>query len=135
MSFQLQNFNYFSSLVDRERVYGGSMERPASITVDGEVHTQVHSIANAANTVVYNDELSGFKYLNIASDFNTRALIHDNTGNSFSVSLRGTAETKKYGIPLTLGEDQTSAANARINTIRVYNSSGNTAKVRITVLK
>ena len=135
MSFLLQNFNYFSSLIDRERAYGGSLERPANITVDGEMHNQVHSIANAANTVVYNDELSGFKYLNIASDYNTRALIHDNTGNSFSLSLRGTAETKKYGIPLTLGEDQTASASARINTIRVFNSSGNTARVRITVVK
>ena len=75
-----------------------------------------------------------FNYLNIASDYNTRALISDNTGNTINLTLRGTGVSNKYGIPLALGSDNTLNTN-HINSITVFNVSGNSAKVRITVVK
>ena len=134
MAFNLQHFDFFSARVDHEEVKGGTLYRSTNISVDGDVYEKVTTIANGANAAVYSLQLSSFNYLNIASDYNTRALISDNTGNTFNITLRGTGVSSKYGIPVALGSDLTLNTN-HINSVTVFNESGNTAKVRITVVK
>ena len=135
MAVNLQCFGFGSARIDRELVTAGSIETPTNIQVDGEVYETQREIANAANTVVYNDELSTFNYLWIASDYNTRVVFADTGGNSFSMTLRGTGVSKKYGVPIQLGADETVNAATTINSVTVFNSSGNTAKVSILVVK
>jgi len=135
MAFSLQAFGFFSSLVDDEDVKGGSLERSITISVDGEVSKEVESIANGANTVVYSNSPASFNFMYLASDYNTRALISDNTGNTFSLTLRGTGVSKKYGIPVMIGSPYTSNSSGVINSITVFNESGNTAKVKCVAVK
>ena len=127
MSVNIQFWGKLAGLIYGEEVRGGSLEIPVSVAVTGNVHRRTAVLANATNSIVYNDELSGFSGAFISSDYNTRVLISDNAANTFSFTLRGTGEGGKMGVPLMLGDDQTSDANTRINTIQIFNTSGNTA--------
>lgn len=135
MSFNLQSYGRISSLIDGEPLEGGSIDTPVSIVINGQTYNRVFSIANGANSLVYNNDLSGFEYLFIQSDFNTRALVTDNSGNSLSLGIRGTAKTNQYGIPFQLGLDETANSTVLINAIRIFNTSGSTAKVKIIAVK
>ena len=134
MAFSLQTYSRFSGRIDNQLTKGGSLEVPVTISVTGNVYNEVATVANGANTTIYNDDLGTFTYLYLASDFNTRAKITDTNSNTFSIQLRGTGEAAKYGIPLTLGLDETTDASNTINTIQVFNTSGSSAKIFITVI-
>lgn len=135
----LQVYSRYSSLIDSNLVDGGSMDIPTNITVNGLVHELTTSVANGANAVVYNDELSSFNFLYLSSSYNTRALITDTASNTFSINLRGTNEGSnnnvRLGVALQLGSDKTADANTSINSIQVFNTSGNTASVRCVAIQ
>ena len=113
----------------------GSTQKSVTLSLTGNVHDRTEAIANAANAVLYNDELGTFGFLYLASDQDVRVLITDNTSASISLTIKGTAVANKHGVPLMLGDDQTSNTNARINTVQVFNESGSTANVRCFVVE
>lgn len=135
MSTTLQAYNKFVTIIDGEEVKAGSVERPTSLAVDGTVFRRVASIANAANTTMYSDELGTFNFMHLASDFDTRVVLTDSSANSFSIQLRGTGEVGSYGLPFELGLDETVDANTTLTTVAVFNTSGSTAKVLALVIK
>lgn len=133
MSFNLQVFSLLSSRVYDDVVDAGSLEKPSNVTIDGNTFSHTYTIANAANTVIYSNTIpSGFKALAIYSDHNTRALITDTGSNTFSVRTRGTAVDNEFGMPVLLPDNKTDSTDSNtINTIQIFNTSGNTAHVRI----
>ena len=135
MAFPLQNWTRADVLIGNEPVSVGSIERPATINTTGNKYFLTETIANGANAVVYNSSLTAFTYLYIASDFDTRMKLTDTGSNTFSVTLRGTNTEEKYGIPFQLGADETVNTATTLNTIQIFNTSGNTAKVKILVVE
>ncbi len=123
------------SRIDENRVDLGSLERPATVTVDGEVYDRVASIANAANSIVYADQLTSFNFVMVQSDQDVRLLITDNASSSFSVTVKGTGVLNKYGVGFMLGSDKTASSSVRINSLQAFNTSGATAKVRVLIVK
>lgn len=130
----LQVFNRASARVDNELLSIGSCEIPVNLAVAGVKYDKTESIANGANSQVFNAQLSAFKFLYVASDHNTRMVITDDNSNSMSFFLRGTGTDNKFGIPFILGFDDTTNTSQVINSVRIFNTSGNTAKVRIVVV-
>lgn len=133
MTFNLQALARISARIDNTVVNAGTVERPVSISLTGKKYELVESIANAANTVIYNSNLSSFNFLWIESDENVRVKLTDTNSNTFSIWLRGTGVSERYGVPFPLANDNTQSTYV-INTIQVFNTSGNTAKVHIIVL-
>lgn len=119
---------------DTDLISLGSTQVPVSVNTTGHIHKRTAIIANAANTVVYNDELGTFNFCWLASDYNTRVLITDNASASFSIQLLGTGTSGSYGVPLMLALDETSNSSATINAIQVFNNSGSTAQVQCLVI-
>lgn len=135
MSNSLQSYSYFASLIDSNKLEEGSLETPISITLDGDPYKFGATIANAANTIMYADQLGTFNFLYIACDFDLRILITDNASASFSLGLRGTGISGRFGIALQLGLDETSNTNTTINAVQAFNTSGSTARCLIVVAK
>jgi hypothetical protein len=130
----VQFYNYMGSRFTNQSIQAGSLERPVSVTVAGSKYEVEYEIANGANTLMYNNQLTSFNTLYLVSDFNTRAQFGDTGNAAFSIGLRGTGNTEKFGVALTLGSDSTTSGNT-INTIRVFNVSGSTATVRLIATK
>lgn len=124
-----QVYGRFEGRFDNTVVQGGSIERPVFMNVGGTKFDQVFSIANAANTTIYNAQLSDFDFLFIQSDYDLRLLLTDTASNTFSINIKGTGVNNRYGIPFILGLDETSSGQT-LNTVQAFNTSGNTAKVR-----
>jgi hypothetical protein len=131
MATNFQNFCRFSSRIDNTVVQGGTVERPVSFSIAGVKYDTTFSIANAANSTVYSTDLADFDYLWIESDYNVRALLTDTNSNTFSIQIRGSGVTNRYGIPFILGLDETTDASNTVNTVQIFNTSGNTCKVRV----
>ncbi len=133
MAINFQSYTRASVRIDNTVVSAGSLERPVNFALGtGTKHDQVVSIANAANSVLYAAaDLADFEYLYIASDYDVRLLIGDTNSNTFSIQVRGTGTDSRYGVPFILGYNHTTDASNTINTITAFNTSGNTAKVRI----
>jgi hypothetical protein len=113
----------------------GDHNVPTAITVTGNVHERRDTIANAANAVVYSDELGDFVFGWLESDMTTRVVLTDTESNSFSLPLLGTGESGKMGLPLLLGGDDTVNTATTINSIQVFNVSGSSAKVRCVIVE
>lgn len=135
MAISLQAYSYFASLIDSNLLSKGSLESPISIQLDGDPFTFGQTIANAANAIMYSDQLGTFNYLYIASDFNLRMLITDNASQTFSLGLRGTGVSNSFGIAFQLGLDETSNSTTTINAVQVFNTSGSSARCLIVVAK
>lgn len=135
MSVTLQVFGHVGGLIDKEEVDVGSLHRPVSVSVTGNVHRKTVTIANGANTTLYSDELGNFVLFYAVSDRTTRVVLTDTAGNSFNLPLRGTNTTGKYGVPLILGDDSTVNSNISINSVVVFNESGSSAKVKLTIIE
>jgi hypothetical protein len=133
MAVNLQVINRASTRIDNTLVFAGTTERGVNFEITGLKYELTASIANSANAVIYNSNLTAFSYLVVEADENVRILITDNSSASFSVWLRGTGVTSRYGLPLQLGNDNTTSTYI-INTLQAFNTSGNTAKVHILVL-
>lgn len=133
-STTLQVFNRASARVDNELLSIGSCEIPVNLAVTGTKYDKTESVANGANSQIFNAQMSAFKFLYLVSDFDLRVLISDDNSNTFSFFIRGTGTDNKFGIPFILGYDDTTNTSQVINSVRVYNSSGNTAKVRLVVV-
>lgn len=134
MAFNLQVFSRFSIRIDNTDLRGGSFEVPTTFDVDGEVFDRTYSIANAANSVVYNTSISTFNFIFIQSDEDARLLITDTNTNTFSIWTRGTGVTSRYGVPFILANDNTEGAYV-VNTVQAFNTSGNTARIRVVAIK
>ena len=135
MAFTLQSYSRAATQIDGETDNVGSVERPVSIAVDGDVFKTVSTIANGANAVIYNDELTTFNYMHISSDYDVRLKFTDSASNTFNMQLKGTENTNKYGIGFQLGKDETASNAVTLNAVQAFNTSGNTAKVKIFVVK
>lgn len=133
MSVNLQVFTRASARIDNTNVVAGSTERPINYTITGVKHERTVSIANAANSTVFAADISAFSFLLLESDYNTRVLLTDTNSNTFSIWLRGTGVSERYGVPFILANDNTSSTYI-VNAIQVFNTSGNTAKVHILIL-
>lgn len=135
MAINLQAYSRVSTRIDNTVVQAGSIERPVNYAISGTKHDQVVSISNSANSVLYvAADLADFEYLYIASDYDVRLLIGDTNSNTFSLQLRGTGVDNRYGVPFILGYNHTTDASNTINTITAFNTSGNTARIRILAL-
>lgn len=134
MSFNLLAWAKATVRLDGETINLGSLEKPVSISVTGNVHERIETIANSANATIYSDELGDFTFLGIVSDFNTRVQVTDTASDTFSLPLLGTGVTNKYGLPLMLGDDTTNTG-ASINSVQVFNNSGSTAKVKLVIVE
>jgi len=132
MTINLQSFARLSALVDGEEEVVGSVERPFNLSITGLVFKNATSIANAANTVIYNNTLTTFKVGFIESDEDLRIVISDNNSATYSLWTRGTGLAGKYGLPLIIPKQNTSGSFL-INTFTAFNTSGNTARVKITI--
>jgi len=133
MAFNLQAYVRASARIDNTAVEAGSLERPFNFSVTGLKYELTKSIANAANSVMYNAQLTAFTFLMIESDYPVRLKITDTNSNTFSLWLAGTNTANRYGMPLVLGNDNT-ASTYTINSIQAFNTSGSTAKVHIITL-
>lgn len=130
MATNLQIFGRFSGRVDGEVRQGGTVERPINVAIAGIDYSHVFSVANSANTTIYSANLADFNFIWIASDYTVAMKITDTNSNTFRLALVGSGVTGRYGIPFMLGDDGTTGAFT-INTVQVFNTSGNTAKIRI----
>jgi len=135
MSTTLQSYARFVCVLDSEELKAGSVETPFSFAVDGETFHKVASIANAANTTMYNDELSTFNFMYLVSDYDVRIVLTDSGANTFSLQLKGTGISGDYGLPLQLGLDETLNTATTLTTVVAFNTSGSTAKVMAFVVK
>jgi len=135
MTVNLQVYSKASALVQGRVVGFGSLDVPASIEITGDKFEKTVPVANAANTVMYADELGGFNYLAIASDYDTRILLTDTGGDTFSLQIRGSGTSNEPGPPQEFFQDHTSDDTDRINAVRVFNESGNAAQVSLVVLE
>jgi len=127
MAFSAQITTKVAALVNGipENYPGG--EKPVSLSIpNDEVYRRIATIANAANAVVYADQLSTFTFMLVACDYNTRILVTDTNSASMSFTLRGTGVVNQYGIPWMLGEDLTTTG-FRVNAVQLFNTSGSTA--------
>lgn len=132
MTINIQAYSRASARIDNTVVQAGSLERPVNFEITGSKYDTVFSIANSANAVIYTDSnLADFEYLWIASDHDVRLLIGDTNSNTFSFNLRGTDKDSRYGVPFILGYNHTTDSGNTVNTITAFNTSGNTAKIRI----
>lgn len=127
-------YGFLSGRIKNLPIEAGSLERPFNVAVAGSIHRFDQPIANGANAVVYNDQLSDFKVMFLLSDFDVRAKITNTAGSSLALPIAGQGNTERYGAPLTLGDDTSGAGNT-INTVQVFNTSGNTAQVVCIVIK
>lgn len=134
MTFPVQVWSRVDARLGSEHVKDGSLEVPTSIEVVGNAIEKIVTVANAANSVIYNADLTGFLYLRVVTDFNTRLLITDTASNTFAVRLRGTGVADSFGIPFQLGADDTSSSQT-LNTLQIFNTSGNTAKIKLLVIQ
>ena len=132
MSVNLQLFARMSARIDNTIVVAGSTERPINYTITGIKHERTVSIANAANAALFAADVSAFSLLWLESDYNTRVLLTDTNSNTFSIWLRGTGVSERYGVPFILANDNT-ASTFIVNSVQVFNTSGNTAKVHILI--
>ena len=130
----LQVFNRASARVDNELFSIGSCEIPVNVAVTGVKYDQTFSIANGANTQIFNAQLSAFKYLFVASDFTVRLLISDDNGNTYSTFSRGTGTDNKLNLGFMLSTDDTTNTSSVVNSVTCFNSSGNSARVRIVAI-
>ena len=130
MSNILQIFGRFSGRIDNAVVQGGSVERGVKVTTAGLKYDKVFQIANTANSTIYSTDLADFNFLWVESDFTVALKLTDTNSNTFRLALVGSGVDNRYGVPLMLGDDGTTGAFV-INTIQAFNTSGNTAKVRI----
>jgi hypothetical protein len=127
-------YGFLSARLGGRPVQAGSLERPHNVTVTGNIHRRDEAIANGANAVLYNDQMGDFKVLYMESDFNVKVKITNTKGTSFELPLAGQANTEKYGVPFMLGDDTSGSGNT-VNTIQVFNTSGNTATVTCIVIE
>jgi hypothetical protein len=128
----IQAYSRVSARIDNTVVSAGSLERPINFEASGTKYDKILSVANATNTVIYTStNIEDFEYLYIASDRDVRLLIGDTNSNTFSFNLRGTGVDYRYGVPFILGYNHTSDSGNTVNSITVFNESGNTAKVAI----
>lgn len=130
MTVNLQFMARISSLIDGESVIGGSVERPFNLQIAGLKYGQVFSLANAANTAIYNALPAAWDIGWVEADENIRLVVTDNNSASWSEWVRGTGITSRYGIPQIFPFQNTSSTFL-INTITAFNTSGNTAKIKI----
>lgn len=130
MAVTIQHFSRTSMRLNKEAKGAGSLEFPASLSIDGELHNQNFQIANNANTVLYSDELGTFDVCHISSDFDVRLLITSTDSNSFNITLKGSGRSGEYGFPFVLGDDLT-VSSATINAFQAFNTSGSTANVQV----
>lgn len=133
MAINLQITTRASTRIDNTLVFAGSVERPVNFEITGLKYELVASIANAANAVIYNTHLTAFTYMIVESDENVQIALTDTNSAAFSIWLRGTGITNRYGVPFQLANDNTTSTFV-INTVQAFNTSGNTAKVHILVL-
>jgi hypothetical protein len=131
MAINLQAYHRASVRIDNTVVQAGTVEQPINFAVAGLKYDAVFSLANTANTLIYNNDLTDFEYLYIAADFGVRLLITDSNSDAINFQLRGTGVAERYGLPFILGDNATDGAGNTVATIRAINTSGNTAKVRI----
>lgn len=135
MSFNLQGYGHAAARIDGETIVLGSLERPISISVTGNIHRRTETIANGANAVIYADELGDFVFLYISSDYTTRVKLTDTGGSTFHLPLKGTGTANKQGLPIMLGDDSTLNSNVSINAVQVFNESGSSAKVTLVIVE
>lgn len=133
MAFSLQTYVRAAARIDNTVVEAGSLERPYNQSVTGLKYELTQSIANAANAVMFNAQLSAFQFLIIESDYPVRLKLTDTNSNTFSLWLAGTNTANRYGLPLCLGNDNTTSTYT-INAVQAFNTSGSTAKVHIIVI-
>lgn len=130
MAFNLQAYVRASARIDNTMVEAGSLERPYNFSASGLKYELTQSIANAANATIWNAQLSGFTFMLVESDYPVRLKLTDTNSNTFSLWLAGTNTANRYGMPLPLGNDNTTSTYI-INSIQAFNTSGSTAKVHI----
>jgi hypothetical protein len=135
MTVNLQIWQKLAGRIDGESVKRGSLEKPVSLSVTGNIFAKTETIANAANATMYADELGDFTYMRIASDFNTRLVFTDTNSGTFNMQLLGTGRANEYGLPFQLGLDETVNSTTTINSVVAHNASGSTAKVDIVVVE
>jgi hypothetical protein len=135
MAVTLQSYNRATVRVDGVTYSVGSLETPISITVTNEIVFQrVYSIATGANATVYDDTLSNFDFLWIASDFNSRLLCTNVNSVALNFQLLGTGTSGSYGVPFILGLDLSTNSSVTVNTFQVFNDSGSTANILVLAL-
>lgn len=135
MTATLIMYGSMNGLLDGRRINAGTIDTPFSISVNGRRHEVTEEIANAANTTIYANSMGAFNTVAIECDYNTRAVLTDTESNVFSIGIRGTGKTSKYGLPLQLTLGNTINSATTINSIVVHNQSGSTAKVHAIVVK
>ena len=135
MAFNLQSYSRFAVRLFGEPVSAGSIEKPVSLSVTGNVHKKTATIANGANTAMYSAELTNFSFLYVASDYDVRLAMTDTDSSSFSVTISGTDVDNEYGIPFVLSSDETVDANTTVNSVVAHNSSGSTATVTLIAIE
>lgn len=133
MAVNLQVITRASTRIDNTIVSGGTTERAVNFEITGQKYELTDSISDNSNSVVYNSNLSEFKYLLLESDETVQIQITDTNSDTFSFWLRGTGVAGRYGVPFQLANDNTTSTFV-INTLQAFNTSGNTAKVHILVL-
>jgi hypothetical protein len=135
MSVNMLIWGRMAGIIDGEDLSEGSLSRSISLSVTGNVHQRVETIANGANAAVYSDELGDFSLFYAVSDFDVRLALTDTQSNAFSIPLKGTGESGKYGVPFMLGDDSTVNSAVSINSAVAYNLSGSTAKVKVVAVE
>lgn len=134
MAIAGQIWDRFSALVDNRPLTFGSLHRSVAISIpNNEVFDVTYTIANATNTLVYNDELGTFSFLAVSTDYNSRMLLTDSAANTMSFHWRGTGTSGELGSWFKLTTDDTSSGQT-LTSVRVFNTSGSTLKCRIVVL-
>lgn len=143
MAFNLQVYGRFDARINLTPVHAGSMEKPAQLSVTGNEYKFAPVVNSNTNTLIYNDNLSGFVFLWFQSTRDVTLELTTSGTNTVALKLEvpGSSNHLDFGIPFVLGSDDTYDADgtaARIATVRCYNedtTSGNDASVILHVVK
>ena len=139
MAYNLQAYGRFDARFGDIPTHGGSLERPAQLSVAGKEYKLTTVVSANTNSLIYNDNLGAFVFLWIQSTRTVTILLTTSGTNTEALKLEipGSTDNIAYGIPFILGSDDTYDADgsaARIATVRCYNedvTSGNDASVLI----
>lgn len=149
----VQVYNYFSVIIDGEKIEGGSLERPVNISVAGEVHQQVFSVEVSSSQEIWDSRdgtIGNFDFLFIQADRDVVLQLTVDVGGQVgkvnsTITVKGTGTANKYGPALVLGADDAYASDYTedfaAGTLDVIdrlvvknNDSTNAAKVKITAI-